>query len=69
MVRTRQTPVAEILPLPLLPGWARSAAPVTDADADSGAAFQAGAALAALDGRVRAGVHFAGAWRSAACAN
>jgi Protein of unknown function (DUF1403)/DNA polymerase family A len=49
--------------LPPVPGWARSEAPVTDADADSGAAFQAGAALAMLDCRVRAGVPFAGAWR------
>ena len=44
-----------------MPGWARIEAPVTDAD--SGAAFQAGAALAMLDCRVRAGVPFAGAWR------
>jgi Protein of unknown function (DUF1403) len=40
---------------------------VTDADADSGAdsvaAFQAGAALAMLDLRMRADVPFAGAWR------
>jgi hypothetical protein len=41
MVRTPQKPVAAtVLPvLPLVPGWARSDAPVTD----SGAAFQAGA--------------------------
>jgi hypothetical protein len=65
MARTRQTPAAAtVLPvLPPVPGWARSDAPVTDADADSGAAFQAGAALAMLDCRVRAGVPFAGAWR------
>jgi hypothetical protein len=30
---------------------------------DTGAAFQAGAALAVLDARVRAGVPFAGVWR------
>jgi hypothetical protein len=50
-----------------MPGWTRLDAPVTGTDADpgavSGAAFQAGAALALLDGRVRAGVPFAGAWR------
>jgi Protein of unknown function (DUF1403) len=65
MVRTPQTAVAEtVLPVPPpLPGWARIEAPVTDTDADSGAAFQAGAALAMLDLRVRAGVPFAGAWR------
>jgi hypothetical protein len=54
------------LPVTLpLPSWARNEAPVTDTDtdADTGAAFQAGAALAALDGRVRAGVPFAGVWR------
>jgi len=63
MARTR--PAAEtVLPmLPPLPGWARGDGPVTDAEAHSGAAFQAGAALALLDGRVRAGVPFAGAWR------
>jgi uncharacterized protein DUF1403 len=49
--------------LPPVPGWARGAAPGTDTGAESGAAFQAGAALAMLDGRVRAGVPFAGAWR------
>jgi uncharacterized protein DUF1403 len=65
MARTRQKPAAEtVLPmLPPLPGWARGDGPVTDAEAHSGAAFQAGAALALLDGRVRAGVPFAGAWR------
>jgi hypothetical protein len=50
-----------------MPGWARGDGPVTGTDADpgavSGAAFQAGAALAMLDGRMRAGVPFAGAWR------
>ena len=61
MVRIRQKLAAEtVLPvLPTLPGWARGDGPVTDTDADSGAdsraAFQAGAALAMLDGRVRAG--------------
>jgi hypothetical protein len=49
--------------LPPLPGWARIEPPVTDTDADSGAAFQAGAALAMLDARVRADVPFAGVWR------
>jgi hypothetical protein len=69
MARSRQKPAAAtVLPvLPPVPSWARSDAPVTDADADSGAAFQAGAALAMLDGRVRAGVRaqvpFDGAWR------
>jgi Protein of unknown function (DUF1403) len=69
MARPRQKPAAAtVLPvLPPLPGWARGDAPVTDADADSGAAFQAGAALAMLDCRVRAGVRaqvpFDGAWR------
>jgi hypothetical protein len=63
MARRRQQPAAEtVLPvLPPLPGWARSGAPVTDSEA----AFQAGAALDALDGRVRADVRaapFAGAW-------
>jgi Protein of unknown function (DUF1403) len=62
MARPRQTPVAEILPLPLLPGWARLDAPVTDMGE---AAFRAGAALAMLDCRVRdvRGVPFAGVWR------
>jgi Protein of unknown function (DUF1403) len=60
MARTRQKPVAETLPLPPVPGWARSDAPVTDTDE---AAFRAGAALALLDIRVRAGVPFAGVWR------
>jgi hypothetical protein len=64
MVRTPQTPVAAtVLPaLPPMPGWARSGAAVTD----FAAAFQAGAALAALDARVRADARaapFAGAWR------
>jgi len=43
-----------------MPGWARLDAPVTDNDE---AAFRAGAALAMLDCRARAGVPFAGAWR------
>jgi len=64
MVRTPQTPAAQmVLPvLPPVPGWARSGAAVTDI----AAAFQAGAALAALDARVRADARaapFAGAWR------
>jgi hypothetical protein len=64
MVRARQTPAAEtVLPvLPPVPGWARSGAAVTATEA----AFQAGAALAALDVRVRADARaapFAGAWR------
>jgi Protein of unknown function (DUF1403) len=46
---------------PALPGWARIDAPL--ADTDAGAAFQAGAALAMLDCRVRADVPFAGVWR------
>jgi hypothetical protein len=55
--------------LPPVPGWARSDAPVTGTDTgtDTRAAFRAGAALAMLDGRVRAGVRahvpFDGAWR------
>jgi hypothetical protein len=63
MVRTPQAPDAQtVLPVaPPLPGWARNEPPVTDAD--TGAAFQAGAALAMLDCRVRAGVPFAGVWR------
>jgi hypothetical protein len=52
-----------VLPmLPPVPAWARSGAAVTD----SAAAFQTGAALAALDARVRADARaapFAGAWR------
>ena len=64
MARTRQQPAAAaVLPvLPPVPGWARSGAGVTDI----AAAFQAGAALAALDARVRADARaapFAGAWR------
>jgi hypothetical protein len=64
MARTPQTPAATtVLPvLPAVPGWARSGAAVTDIEA----AFQAGAALAALDARVRADARaapFAGAWR------
>jgi len=64
MARTRQQPAAAaVLPvLPPVPGWARSAAAVTDSEP----AFQAGAALAALDARVRADARaapFAGAWR------
>jgi hypothetical protein len=43
-----------------MPGWARLDAPVADM---SEAAFRAGAALAMLDYRVRAGVPFAGVWR------
>jgi Protein of unknown function (DUF1403) len=50
--------------LPPMQGWARNEPPVTDSDA---AAFRAGAALAMLDGRARAGgraqAPFAGAWR------
>jgi hypothetical protein len=69
MVRTPQAPDAQTVlsTPPPLPGWARSEAstsaqpPVTDAD--TGAAFQAGAALAMLDARVRADVPFAGVWR------
>jgi hypothetical protein len=50
---------------PPLPGWARIEAAGTDTDteADSKAAFQAGAALAMLDGRVRSDAPFAGVWR------
>jgi Protein of unknown function (DUF1403) len=61
MTRTRQKPAAETLPPPPLAGWARLDTPVTDTEA----AFQAGAALAMLDSRVRdvRGVPFAGAWR------
>ena len=64
MVRTPQTPAAQmVLPvLPPVPGWARSEPPVTAIEA----AFQAGAALAALDARVRADARaapFSGAWR------
>jgi hypothetical protein len=64
MVRARETPAAQtVLPvLPPMPGWARSGATVTATEA----AFQAGAALAALDARVRADARsapFAGAWR------
>jgi hypothetical protein len=64
MARARQPPAAAtILPvLPPVPGWARSRAAVTATEA----AFQAGAALAALDARVRADARaapFAGAWR------
>jgi Protein of unknown function (DUF1403) len=43
-----------------MPGWARLEAPVADSN-DAG--FRAGAALALLDIRVRAGVPFAGVWR------
>ena len=46
-----------------LPGWARIDAPLADTGTDAGAAFQAGAALAMLDCRVRADVPFAGVWR------
>src|SRR5580704_17405070 len=65
MVRIPQAPDAQTVftVVPPLPGWARNEAPVTDTEADTGAAFQAGAALAALDCRVRAGVPFAGVWR------
>src|SRR5271167_3693218 len=59
MARTSQKPAAETLPWPPLPGWTRLDAPVTDTEA----AFQAGAALAALDARVRADAPFAGVWR------
>jgi uncharacterized protein DUF1403 len=62
MVRIRQKPAAAtVLPmLPPVPGWTRVDAPVTDMNE---AVFQAGAALALLDSRVRAEVPFAGAWR------
>jgi hypothetical protein len=62
MVRIRQNPAAAtVLPvLPPLPGWARGDGPVTDMN---DAVFQAGAALAMLDLRMRADVRFAGAWR------
>jgi Protein of unknown function (DUF1403) len=71
MASTPQAPDAHtVFPVPPpLPGWARNEAstsaqpPVTDAEADTGAAFQAGAALAMLDCRARADVPFAGAWR------
>jgi hypothetical protein len=67
MVRTPQAPDAHtVFPVPPpLPGWARNEAPVTDTESDTGAAFQAGAALAALDCRARAGaqVPFDGVWR------
>jgi hypothetical protein len=64
MARPRPTLAAKtVFPvLPPVPGWARSGAAV----ADTAAAFQAGAALAALDGRMRADARsapFAGAWR------
>jgi hypothetical protein len=61
MARTPQTSVAETflsIP-PALPGWAR----IETTGTDTGAAFQTGAALAALDARVRAEVPLAGAWR------
>ena len=57
MVRTPNHADAQILPL--LPPWARLDAPTTE----TGAAFRAGAALAALDARVHADVRFAGVWR------
>jgi Protein of unknown function (DUF1403) len=62
MVRTPQKPAAETLPLPPMPGWARLDTPVADMNE---AAFRAGAALAMLDGRARAGVQvpFDGVWR------
>src|SRR5580704_16558031 len=65
MVRIPQAPDTQtVLPVPPpLPGWARIDAPLADTGTDTGAAFQAGAALAALDARVRAGVPFAGVWR------
>jgi hypothetical protein len=65
MVRTPQAPDAHtVLPVPpALPGWARIDAPPADTGTDAGAAFQAGAALAMLDCRVRADVPFAGVWR------
>jgi hypothetical protein len=63
MVGTPQAPVAQtVLPVPPpppLPGWARLHAAGTDTEA----AFQAGAALAMLDCRVRAGVSFDEVWR------
>jgi hypothetical protein len=65
MVRIPQAPDAQTVftVAPPLPGWARIDAPLADTGTDTGAAFQAGAALAALDARVRAGVPFAGVWR------
>jgi hypothetical protein len=65
MVRTPQAPDAQTVlsTPPPLPGWARSEPPGTDTAADTEAVFQAGAALAMLDCRVRAGMPFAGAWR------
>jgi hypothetical protein len=65
MVRIPQAPDAQtVLPVPPpLPGWARIDAPLADTGTDAGAAFQAGAALAMLDCRVRADVPFAGVWR------
>ena len=65
MARTPQTPAAEtfLSVPPPLPGWARLEATGPGTSTDTGAAFQAGAALAALDCRVRAGVPFAGVWR------
>jgi Protein of unknown function (DUF1403) len=60
MVRTPQTPAAETLPLPPMPGWARLDALAADMNE---AVFRAGAALASLDLRMRADVPFAGAWR------
>jgi Protein of unknown function (DUF1403) len=61
MARTPQTPAAEtfLSVRPPLPGWARIEATGTDTEA----AFQAGAALAVLDARVRASMPFAGVWR------
>jgi hypothetical protein len=65
MVRTPQAPDARTVfsVAPPLPSWARNEPPVTDTEAHSGAAFQAGAALAMLDARVRADAPFAGVWR------
>src|SRR5580704_11705162 len=65
MVRIPQAPDTQTVftVAPPLPGWARIDAPLADTGTDTGAAFQAGAALAALDARVRAGVPFAGVWR------
>jgi hypothetical protein len=57
MVRTPNH--ADAPTLPPFPPWARLDAPTTE----TGAAFRAGAALAALDARVQAEVPFAGVWR------
>jgi Protein of unknown function (DUF1403) len=61
MVDSRQLPVREgqFPEPPPLPGWAR---PVPVADSNE-AVFRTGAALAALDARVRAAAPWAGTWR------